>query len=49
MYKRQAIGRALGMYGIGIDTSIASADEVQNAVKQQGKSDDSQEEGVFDL
>ena len=44
-----AIGRALGMYGIGIDTSLASADEVQNAVKQQNKSDDSQEEGVFDL
>ena len=44
-----AIGRALGMYGIGIDTSLASADEVQNAVKQQDKSDDSQEEGVFDL
>jgi len=30
-----AIGRALGMYGIGIDTSLASADEVQNAVHQQ--------------
>ena len=30
-----AIGRALGMYGIGIDTSLASADEVKNAVKQQ--------------
>tara|TARA_B100000767_G_scaffold82050_1_gene79005 strand:- start:567 stop:944 length:378 start_codon:yes stop_codon:yes gene_type:complete len=44
-----AIGRALGMYGIGIDTSLASADEVQNAVKQQDKSNDSQEEGVFDL
>lgn len=30
-----AVGRALGMCGIGIDTSIASADEVANAVKQQ--------------
>ena len=30
-----AIGRALGVYGIGIDASIASAEEVGNAVKQQ--------------
>ena len=30
-----AWGRALGNLGIGIDTSIASADEVQNAIKQQ--------------
>ena len=30
-----AVGRALGLFGIGIDTSIASADEVGNAVKQQ--------------
>jgi len=30
-----AVGRALGMIGIGIDTSLASADEVANAVKQQ--------------
>lgn len=30
-----AVGRALGMVGIGIDTSLASADEVANAVKQQ--------------
>ena len=28
-------GRALGLFGIGIDTSIASAEEVGNAVKQQ--------------
>lgn len=27
-----AVGRALGMAGFGIDTSVASADEVQNAV-----------------
>lgn len=30
-----AVGRALGFCGIGIDTSIASAEEVENAIKQQ--------------
>ena len=30
-----ALGRALGYLGIGIDTSIASANEVQNAVTNQ--------------
>jgi hypothetical protein len=30
-----AVGRALGMLGIGIDTSIASSDEVQNAMANQ--------------
>lgn len=30
-----AVGRALGMLGIGIDTAIASAEEVANAVAQQ--------------
>ena len=30
-----AIGRALGNLGIGIDTSVASYDEVANAIKQQ--------------
>lgn len=30
-----ALGRALGYLGIGIDTSIASADEVKNAVSNQ--------------
>lgn len=30
-----AVGRALGNAGIGIDTSIASAEEVQNAILQQ--------------
>ena len=34
-----ALGRALGYLGIGIDTSIASANEVQNAITNQ-KSDD---------
>ena len=30
-----ALGRCLGLLGIGIDTSIASAEEVQNAIVQQ--------------
>ena len=30
-----AVGRALGFLGIGIDTSIASSDEVANAVNNQ--------------
>lgn len=30
-----SVGRALGFLGIGIDTSIASANEVGNAIKQQ--------------
>ena len=30
-----AVGRALGMCGFGIDTSIASAEEVQNAINNQ--------------
>jgi hypothetical protein len=30
-----AVGRALGMAGIGIDTSVASLEEVQNAIIQQ--------------
>lgn len=29
-----AVGRALGMAGFGIDTSVASAEEVQNAINQ---------------
>lgn len=32
-----AVGRALGMLGLGIDTSIASAEEVQNVIKNQEK------------
>lgn len=32
-----AVGRALGNAGIGIDTSVASAEEVQNAILQQEK------------
>jgi hypothetical protein len=30
-----AVGRALGMIGIGIDTSVASYEEVSNAIQQQ--------------
>lgn len=30
-----AVGRALGMAGFGIDTSVASAEEVQNAILNQ--------------
>lgn len=30
-----AVGRALGLAGFGIDTSVASAEEVQNAIAQQ--------------
>lgn len=32
-----AVGRALGMAGLGIDTSVASAEEVQNARLNQGQ------------
>lgn len=32
-----AVGRALGMCGLGIDTSVASAEEVQNAMANQNK------------
>ena len=34
-----AVGRALGMCGFGIDTSVASAEEVQNAINNQGKTE----------
>lgn len=34
-----AIGRALAMCGIGIDTSIASKEEVENAIENQKKKD----------
>ena len=34
-----AVGRALGMCGFGIDTSVASAEEVQNAMLNQKKSE----------
>lgn len=34
-----AVGRALGMAGFGIDTSVASAEEVQNAMLNQAAAD----------
>jgi len=34
-----ALGRCLGNLGIGIDGSVASAEEVQNAIKQQEELD----------
>lgn len=34
-----AVGRALAMLGIGVDTSIASAEEVGNAIANQKKDD----------
>ena len=35
-----AVGRALGMCGFGIDTSVASAEEVQNAMANQNKKEE---------
>lgn len=32
-----AVGRALGMCGFGVDASLASADEVKNAMERQNK------------
>lgn len=37
-----AVGRALGMAGFGIDTSVASAEEVQNAILNQEKAKESE-------
>ncbi len=34
-----AVGRALGMLGIGIDTSVCSAEELQNAIDNQRNSE----------
>lgn len=40
-----AVGRALGMLGIGVDTSVASAEEVQNAkLNQDQKQPEEKEE-----
>lgn len=36
-----AVGRALGMAGIGIDTSVASYEEVANAMKNQNPEEES--------
>jgi signal recognition particle GTPase len=35
-----AVGRALGILGIGIESSIASAEEVSNAVEQQDNTEE---------
>lgn len=35
-----AVGRALGMLGIGSDESLCSAEELVNAIKNQGNPDD---------
>lgn len=35
-----AVGRALGMLGIGSEESMASAEELANAIKNQGGTDD---------
>ena len=40
-----ALGRALGIAGFGIDTSVASAEEVQNAIKNQ----ESEQEEILKL
>lgn len=39
-----AVGRALGMCGFGIDTSVASAEEVQNAIENQKPNNNPKEE-----
>ena len=47
-----AIGRALGMAGFGIDTSVASAEEVENAILQQEadkKISKIQEDALYEL
>lgn len=38
-----AVGRALGMAGFGIDTSIASKEEVENAIANQGQKEEKTE------
>ena len=44
-----AIGRALGIAGFGIDTSIASAEEVQNAINNQEPTLEEANEYVLDF
>jgi hypothetical protein len=39
-----AWGRALGCFGIGIDDSIASSNEVRTAIEQQNKGGDSSQQ-----
>ena len=44
-----AVGRALGMCGIGIDTSVASAEEVINAINNQNVSKEDAENYVLNF
>ena len=44
-----AVGRALGMLGIGIDTSVASYEEVANAIQNQEVTKEEAEEYVVDF
>ena len=44
-----ATGRALGYLGIGIDTSIASAEEVTNAINNQNKAIDNAKSKEFQV
>ena len=47
-----AVGRALGMCGFGIDTAVCSAEEVTNAINNQGKrmiEEDSYYDALLDL
>ena len=43
-----AIGRALAMMGIGIDTSIASANEVNDAIAKQSADSSAPVENIMD-
>lgn len=43
-----SVGRALGMLGIGIDTSVASYEEVANAINNQNKKEKSYREQLID-
>lgn len=42
-----AVGRALGMCGFGIDVSVASAEEVQNAMLNQGGEQERRRSGAY--
>lgn len=44
-----AIGRCLGMCGFGIDTSIASAEEVQNAINNQKNKENDLETELYSI
>lgn len=42
-----AVGRALGMLGLGVDTSVASAEEVRNAINNQDPTLEEAEKWTF--